>query len=165
MYSQHSQLLFNSVEDIADFEQALAAEPERRAGRLLPNRPINTENLFYRHSVRFAEQLERYYGAFGRERVHVMLHDDLLRDGASVVRGGLQFLGVDASLAAAPPRVNENRRVRSPLMQRLIFTPRLLMPLAALIGRDLSTWLGDPDDGAQSAPASALATGSDRAGA
>jgi hypothetical protein len=135
MYAQHNQLIFNVIEDIADFEGALAAEDDRRAGRRLPPGPINVENLFYRHSVRFAEQLERYFDAFGREHVHVMLSDDLRRDGAGVVRGALEFLGVDPSLAAAPPTANESRRVRSPLIQRLIFAPRLLLPLAPFLRR------------------------------
>ena len=103
MYAQHNQLIFNVIEDIPDFAEALAAEPERRAGRRLPPGPINVENLFYRHSVQFSEQLERYFDVFGRENVHVMLFDDLRRDGAREVRGVLEFLGVDPSLAAAPP--------------------------------------------------------------
>ncbi len=123
------------IEDIPDFAEALAAEPERRAGRRLPPGPINIENLFYRHSVRFAEQLERYFEVFGRDRVHVMLTEELNRDGAGVVRGALEFLGVDPALAAAPPRSNENRRVRSPLIQRLIFAPKLLLPLAPFLRR------------------------------
>lgn len=135
MYAQHNQLIYNVIEDIPSFEEALAAEPERRAGRRLPPGPINVENLFYRHSVRFAEQLERYFDVFGRERVHVMLTDDLARDGAAVIRAALEFLRVDPSLAAPPPRANESRRVRSPLMQRLIFAPKLLLPLAPFLRR------------------------------
>jgi hypothetical protein len=135
MYAQHNQLIFNVIEDIPDFGEALAAEPERRAGRRLPPGPINVENLFYRHSVKFAEQLERYFAVFGRDSVHVMLFDDLRRDGALVVRGTLEFLGVDPSLAKAPPTANENRRVRSPLVQRLIFAPKLLLPLAPMLRR------------------------------
>lgn len=135
MYAQHNQLIFNVIEDIPDFEQALAAEDDRRQGRRLPPGPINIENLFYRHSVRFAEQLERYFEVFGRDRVHVMLHEDLVRDGAAVVRGCLDFLDVDLALAAAPPKSNENRRVRSPLIQRLIFAPKLLLPLAPFLRR------------------------------
>jgi len=64
-----------------------------------------------------------------------MLTDDMRRDGAGVVRGALEFLGVDPSLAAAPPKSNENRRVRSPLVQRLIFAPKLLLPLAPFLRR------------------------------
>jgi Sulfotransferase domain len=130
MYAQHNQLIFNVIEDIPDFEAALAAEPDRRAGRGLPPGPINVENLFYRHSVHYADQLERYLDIFGREQVHVMLFDDLRADGREVVRGCLEFLGVDPSLAAAPPAANESKRVRSPLVQRLIFAPKLLLPLA-----------------------------------
>jgi hypothetical protein len=135
MYAQHNQLIFNVIEDIPDFKEALAAEPDRRAGRRLPPGPINVENLFYRHSVRFAEQLDRYFEVFGRDRVHVMLTEELARDGAAVVRGALEFLGVDPSLAAAPPKANENRRVRYPLLQRLIFAPKLLLPLAPFLRR------------------------------
>lgn len=135
MYAQHNQLLFNAMETISDFGEALEAEDDRRAGRRLPEWPINTENLFYRHSVRFAEQLERYFDVFGRDRVHVMLFDDLTRDGAAVVHGVLEFLGVDPALAAVPPKANENRRVRSPRLQRLIFMPRALMPLAPMLRR------------------------------
>ena len=68
MYAQHNQLIFNVIEDIPDFAEALAAEPDRRAGKRLPPGPINVENLFYRHSVHFAEQLERYFEVFGRDR-------------------------------------------------------------------------------------------------
>jgi hypothetical protein len=135
MYAQHNQLIFNVIEDIPDFKQALDAEPDRRAGRRIPPGPINVENLFYRHSVQFAEQLERYFAVFGRDKVHVMLTDDLRRDGAGTMHSLLEFLGVDPSLAAPPPNSNENRRVRSPLVQRLIFAPKLLLPLAPFLRR------------------------------
>ena len=98
MYAQHNQLIFNVIEDIPDFAEALAAEPDGARASASRRGPINVENLFYRHSVRFAEQLERYFEVFGRDRVHVMLHDDLRRDGAGIVRGVLEFLGVDPSL-------------------------------------------------------------------
>ncbi len=135
MYAQHNQLIFNVIEDIPDFADALAAEPDRRAGRRIPPGPINIENLFYRHSVHFAEQLERYFEVFGRERVHLIVYDDLRRDPASVLRACLEFLGVDPALAELPAAANENRRVRSPLIQRLIYTPRLLLPLAPFLRR------------------------------
>ncbi len=135
MYAQHNQLIFNAMEPITDFAEALEAEEDRRQGLRLPTWPINVENLFYRHSVRFAEQLERFFEVFGRDRVHVMVFEDLTRDGAEVVRGVLDFLGVDPALAAPPPTANENRRVRSPRLQRLIFMPRVLMPLAPMLRR------------------------------
>ena len=123
MHAQHSQLLFNAAEDITDFAEALAAEPERRRGERLPPGPIRLETLYYRESVRFAEQLERYLDAFGRDRVHVILYDDFRDQTLQTYAGTLTFLGVDAAFEPQIEVVNANRRVRSTVMQRLIFQP------------------------------------------
>ena len=123
MYAQHSQLLFNVEEDIVHFEAALAAEPERRRGDNLPPGPIRPETLYYRHSVRFADQLRRYHETFGRDRVHVILYDEFSRDTASVYRGVLEFLGVDPDFAPSFAVRNPNKRVRSGILQRLIYQP------------------------------------------
>jgi hypothetical protein len=123
MHAQHSQLLFNQREDLVDFGDALAAEPDRRAGRRIPAGALRREALFYRHSVRFAEQLRRYFDVFGRERVHVIVHDDLVADAAAVVRGTFAFLGVDPDVAVDLEVRNPNRQPRSGVLQRLVFRP------------------------------------------
>ena len=123
MYAQHSQLLFNQREDLADFADALAAEPDRRAGRRIPRGALRREALFYRHSVGFADQLQRYLNIFGPERVHVIVHEDLRDDPAAVVRDTFAFLGVDQDVAVNLAVQNANRRPRSGLLQRLIFQP------------------------------------------
>lgn len=133
MYAQHSQLLFNAQEDIVDFAAALEAEPRRRAGRDLPPGPLRSENLYYRAAARFAEQLERYLEAFGRERVHVVLYDDFRDDTSATVREVFRFLDVDDEFRPAISIVNENKRVRSGRLQRAVFAPpgpiRALIPL------------------------------------
>jgi hypothetical protein len=123
MYAQHSQLLFNQREDLADFGEALAAEPDRRAGRRIPAGALRREALFYRHSVRFTEQLARYFDVFGRERVHVIVYDDLVADAAGVVRSAFAFLGVEPDVPLDLKIHNPNRRPRSGLLQRLVFRP------------------------------------------
>lgn len=123
MHAQHSQLRFNAAEDIADFGEALAAEPMRREGRRLPPGPIRVENLFYRESVRFAEQLERYFDVFGRERVHVIVYDDFRDHTREVYRSTLAFLDVDDAFEPRFEIVNPNRSVRFPMLQRLVFQP------------------------------------------
>jgi Sulfotransferase family len=135
MHAQHSQLLFNQQEDIVDFATALAAEEDRAAGRRLPPGPVRPENLFYRRMVRFSEQLERYIAAFGRERIHVIIHDDLLADTPAVYRDTLRFLGVDPSFQPSFEPSNENRRVRSRSLQRLAYDPPLLRRLAPMFRR------------------------------
>jgi hypothetical protein len=133
MYAQHSQLLFNQREDIADFAQALAAEEDRRAGRRLPAYALRPEALHYRHSVRFADQLRHWFDAFGRERMHVIVFDDLVEDPRAVYRSALQFLGVDPDFEVDLSVYNPNRRARSGIVQRLIFAPP--RPLRAVFGK------------------------------
>ena len=123
MYAQHSQLVFNRREDLADFRAALEAEDDRRAGRRLPPGPINVENLFYRHSVRFAEQLRRYFDVFGRERVHVIVFDDLVSDPRAVYRSTLEFIGVDPTFQVEWQVYNASRQMRWDRLARLIFAP------------------------------------------
>jgi Sulfotransferase family len=129
MYAQHSQLLFSEQEDIEDFATALDAEEDRAAGRRLPRGPIRPENLLYRRVVRFAEQLERYLDVFGRDRVHVIVHDDLRADLAGEYRRLLEFLDVDPEFVPDFFPANENKRVRRRWLQRLIWNPPLLRPL------------------------------------
>ena len=132
MYSQHSQLVFNLREDLTDFEQALAAEDDRRAGRRLPADAIRPEALFYRHSVRYPEQVARYLGAFGRERVHFIVFDDLAADPRAVYRSTLEFLDVEPNHQIDLAVHNPNKQPRSRLVQRILFAPP--RPLRVLYG-------------------------------
>ncbi len=124
MYSQHSQLVFNQREDLADFALALEAEEDRLAGRRVPTDAIRPEALHYRRSVRFPEQVRRYLEVFGAERVHFIVFDDLVADAPAVYRSTLEFLGVDPTVAIDLHVYNPNKTARSGRMQRLIFAPR-----------------------------------------
>ena len=123
MYSQHSQLVFNQREDLTDFAAALAAEDDRRAGRRIPANAIRPEALFYRHSVRFAEQVQRYFDVFGRDGVHVIVFDDLVADPRAVLRTTLEFLGVDPAVEVDTSARNANRTARSGRFSRMVFAP------------------------------------------
>ena len=91
LYSQHSQFLYNGNEDLTDFWEALAAEPERRAGRRVPVSAHLVDGLFYSETVKYAEQLGRYFDTFGRENVHVILYDDFRADLPGTYRETLRF--------------------------------------------------------------------------
>jgi hypothetical protein len=133
MYAQHSQLVFNRREDIVDFAAALAAEGDRQRGERIPPDALRPEALLYRQSVRFADQLRQWFDAFGRERMHVIVFDDLAADPRAVYRSTLEFLGVDATFDVDLSVYNPNRRARSGVLQRLIFAPP--RPLRALFGK------------------------------
>ena len=133
MYAQHSQLVFNEREDIVDFGAALEAEEERRRGERIPADALRPEALFYRHSVRFAEQLRHWFQVFGQERMHIIVFDDLIAEPREAYRATLKFLGVDASHEVDLSVYNPNRRARSGAVQRLIFAPP--RPLRVLFGK------------------------------
>ena len=112
MYSLHGQLLINVDEDIQDFEQALAAEPDRAAGRRIPRSVHAVHALHYRAIVSFAEQVSRYLRMFGAPNVLVWTYDDVVRDTPGMFRSSLEFLGVDPNFSTTFEPVNEARRLR-----------------------------------------------------
>lgn len=96
VYSMHNQRLSEGAEPIEDFEAALAAEPDRMAGRGIPA-GSNPMLSVYRPRARFSEQLPVWFETFGRERVHVIVFEDMVRDPAAEFRRLLEFLQVDPS--------------------------------------------------------------------
>jgi hypothetical protein len=123
VYSMHNHWLYSLNEDIPEFSAALAAEDDRREGRRLPDGAFWPDGLQYRSIPRYAEQLERFFDVFGRERVHVVLFDDFLTDVRSCYRSVLEFLGVDPDFQPAFEVVNAAKQVRSRGLQRLFLSP------------------------------------------
>jgi Sulfotransferase family len=123
MYSQHAQLVFNRRDDLTDFGDALAAEEDRRAGRRIPAGAIRPEALYYRHSVRFPEQVRRYLEVFGSARVHFVVFDDLVADARAVYAATLEFLDVDPAVEVDLSVRNAARQARSGRLQQVLFNP------------------------------------------
>ncbi len=119
LYSAHSRLLIRQ-EDITDFEAALGAEEWRKQGMKIPPRALSAEALFYRDLAKFSEQLERYYDIFGKEKVTVIIYDDLRDDTAGVYRNTLEFLEVDPDFQTDLKVVNPNTKLRSVLLDQAL---------------------------------------------
>ncbi len=94
IYALHNERVSHGVEDITEFESALAADDDRRAGRRLPegSSPLGA---VYLDVGRFGEQLRRWFNEFRRDRVHVIVFDDFVADTAGCFRDVLEFLAVD----------------------------------------------------------------------
>lgn len=141
MHSLHSMRVAAGLERVLDFGQALADE-RRRPGF---GQVGDQSSVRYRDRVRFSEMLPRWFDAFGRERVHVMLLEDLAAQPGAEFRRVLEFLDVDPDYA--PPtfaRYNTREWPRSLLLARLNARlprhsvphgtgERLLVPVAHLI--------------------------------
>jgi hypothetical protein len=123
LYSLHGLRVLSGYEDIWDFEAALAAEPDRAAGR----RPWPSRLPLYRETVRFADQVARLFAVFGRQAVHVIIYDDLRRDATAVAAEALRFLGVEPVAPAGFPVVNPSG------LPRIRGFPRTLRRLPGLM--------------------------------
>ena len=115
MYSLHRQFIESCNEDLHDFADALGAEPDRARGERIPSVAHYPRQLLYRQNARFAEQIERYFNRFGRERVKVVLMDDLAADTPRVFAEVLRFLELpeDPSIDLGRQNVGDQKRLRN----------------------------------------------------
>ncbi len=124
LHALHGENRYNGNEDIGDFAAALAAEPDRRAGRRIPEHAHLVQALWYSTVPRYTEQLMRYEAAVGRDRMHVVVFDDFVADPAAAYAGVLRFLGVDDRFR--PPAfdvINASKRTRSERLRHLLSRP------------------------------------------
>jgi len=137
LYSLYYQFRFDGNEHLPTFEEALAAEDERRAGRRMTRQTYLAQGLVYREAARYTEQVRRYLNVFGRERVHVIIYDDLVADVRAVYCQALEFLGVDPTCIETDFRViNGNKSVKHSALRGLLNDP-LLRSTAVALGRRL----------------------------
>lgn len=122
MYSMWSQFRYSGNEQIETFEEALAAEAERRAGKRIRRAAHCITGLQYRQMTRFSEQVRRYFDCFGRERVMVIIFDDFRADTAGVYRSVLEFLELDTEVNVNFGVRNPNKEVRLAWLQKLIIS-------------------------------------------
>lgn len=123
LYSMHSQFLWEGNECIESFEEALAAEDDRRQGRRLPKTVHFPQGLLYTETVRFYDQVARYLDVFGSDRVLVLLYEDFVRDPSAAFRSVLSFLSVSEMSLPDFDKVNPNKVVRSKILRDLLIRP------------------------------------------
>lgn len=111
-WSLHALHVTNGEEDLPSFEEALAAEPDRRRGRRLPEGNHFPEGLQYTEAVRYAPKVERYLDVFGPENVSCLLFDDFVRDPGEQCRRVLEFLGADPGFRPETDGDRARERVR-----------------------------------------------------
>jgi Sulfotransferase domain len=137
LYSLYAQFRFDGNEPLPTFEEALAAEEDRRAGRRISRQTYFAQGLVYRDTARYADQVQRYFDTFGREQVHVIIYDDLKADVRATYCRVLKFLGVDATRIETDFKViNGNKSVKHSALRGFLNDP-LVRSTALTIGRHL----------------------------
>jgi hypothetical protein len=121
LQSLHNQLVFNGVETLTRFEDALAATDARKQqGKTEVGQ---ARWLRYRDIFRYASQIERYLDLFPRDLIHVIVYDDFRAAPADAYRKTLEFLGVDPSFEATFKVINARKKVRSRKLRNLVSDP------------------------------------------
>lgn len=133
-YSHHSQLLYNLDEDISDFKAALEAEPARMHGERIPVDTSMTDFLYYRNMATYYPQVQRYFDAFGKENVHVIIFDDFKANNAAVYKRTLQFLNVRDDFLPDFSIINPNKVNKSNTFHRFVkYPPSIVKKIKHLI--------------------------------
>lgn len=123
MRSYHSRMLYQLDEDQVDFARAWALQEQRAAGRDLPPRCREPMLLQYAFLGRLGEHLERLFEVAGRERVHVIFHEDFVADPRAVYIKALEFVGADDDGRTKFKRTRETSGFRSPWLQQFVMNP------------------------------------------
>jgi len=120
MYSMWAQFRYSGNEQIETFEAALAAQAERRQSKRIRRAAHCITGLFYYDMARYCEQVRRYFDAFGRQHVQVIIFDDFISDTAHIYRAALDFLDVNSRFETSFDIVNPSKNVRLEWLQKLI---------------------------------------------
>ena len=138
VYSLHGQRFAEGGEDLADFAEALSAEADRRKGRRIPRGAKNPRLTTYLDRARFGQQLPRWFDTFGRERLHVIVLEDFVRDQRAEFRRLLEFLDVDPDyLPVDFQRHNPSHAPRSATVRAILNAQAPRGPIRRLIPQDV----------------------------
>lgn len=103
-HSQYFMYREKGLEPAETFDEGLRLEPQR----LRKRRGMNRIRYSYVDRGHYIDQLEAFEKLVGRDRLHVVLLEDLTDDSVTTLSGLLGFLGVDQSLAAEMTMAHSN---------------------------------------------------------
>ena len=104
---------------MTDFKEALEAGPERER-RNKENPGTYDENLLYRKMVSYPEQIKRYFDLFGKDKVHIRILDDVIKDEVLSFKKTCEFLEIDSNFKPVIEHKNSNRHYRVRYLQSLV---------------------------------------------
>jgi len=119
-HSLHGDQLFGGEEDVADFLEAWRLSCKRREGALVPKACPDGKLLDYQAFCRLGEQLQRLFGIVPRERVLVLLLDDIRLDARREYSKVLAFLGLADDNRKSFPVKNQAKEVRWRWLRSLV---------------------------------------------
>lgn len=137
-YSAHTFYYARGLEPLADFAQALAAEPERVRRQAMPD-------LRYRLNGFYYANLKPYFDRFPRNQMRVYLYEDWKAQPLAILQDIFRFLGVDDTIAVTVQPANVTYRYRSRWLARVFRNPNpgerwVLRQLPAPVHEQVTRW-------------------------
>lgn len=114
--SWHKQLFFVDIENIDSFDTAWHAAHERRQGNMIPKRCPEPKLLDYMWIGRLGEHLERLFAIVPKERVLILLLDDIQKSPRKAYLKVLAFLDLPDDGKIHFPILNEAKSPRFPFV-------------------------------------------------
>jgi Sulfotransferase domain len=130
LHSLHGMRVAQGVESKVDFADAMADERTRPGFGSVGDQ----SSVRYRDRARYAEMLPRWFDAFGRERVHVIITEELAAEPQQAFARLLAFLELSPGYQPASFRhYNTSLRPRSVLLSRIVGRlPHRAVPVSRL---------------------------------
>jgi hypothetical protein len=111
--SLHRYLLNETLENIEDLETALEHETLRK-NELSSKYP---PHIFYREQVKYSEMVECYFNEFDKDKILIIIFDDLKNNSREVYQKTCKFLSIDESFMPKFEIQNVARSYRSKKLQ------------------------------------------------
>ncbi|MCU0937203.1 MAG: sulfotransferase [Gammaproteobacteria bacterium] len=121
--SYHQRLLHIFEEEVEDLADAWGLQEARARGERVPGFTRDPRTLRYRNVAMLGEHVERLIQQAGRDRVLVVVLDDMVLDAGAVYRQVLAFLGLEDDARRSFPRRHQSQGFRYRWLQRLLFNP------------------------------------------
>lgn len=118
--SLHSQLLWNGTESEKNLLTCLQLETERAQGKYLPTKNTPIYEVLYVNRALYYKQVERYFNAFNKNQLHIILYDDFKKDPQKELKLVFDFLEVDNQVSIETSVINPNKQVKHKFIQSLL---------------------------------------------
>jgi hypothetical protein len=129
MHSLHGMRVAQGVEPKVDFADAMADERTRPGFGTVGDQ----SSVRYRDRARYADMLPGWFAAFGPERVHVIITEELAAEPAQTFARVLDFLEVAGYQPQSFRHYNTSLRPRSVLLSRIVGRlPHRAVPVSRL---------------------------------
>ena len=118
--SWHSHKLYYRNENIEDFEQAWMLQKKRESGLNIPRKCSVPFHLQYKEFCSVGTQLMNVLKLIERDRIHIILHDDLKKDPKSTMSEIFDFLELDRFKKDSFEKHNQNKQAKSKFLQNIV---------------------------------------------